>query len=81
VDTPPNSRRIGRLGFLRDAAALGPRSTDVAAHYKSISDAQAQVVAHIRGGGQRHWGTIPMAPMSRVTDAQAAALAQYVLSR
>lgn len=64
-----------------DHKIVGPAFKDVAAHYKSVPDAQAQVVAHIRGGGQGRWGNIPMPPMSSVTDAQAATLAQYVLSR
>jgi cytochrome c len=64
-----------------DHKVVGPAFQDVAARYKSIPDAQAQVVAHIRSGGQGRWGNIPMPPMSSVTEAQAATLAQYVLSR
>ena len=60
-----------------DHKVVGPAFQDVAAHYRSIPDAQAQIAAHIRGGGQGRWGTIPMPPMSSVTDAQADTLAHY----
>ena len=64
-----------------DHKVVGPAFRDIAAHYKSVPDAEAQVIPHIRGGGQGRWGNIPMPPMSNVTEAQAAALAQYVLSQ
>lgn len=64
-----------------DHKVVGPAFRDIAAHYKSVPDAEAQVIPHIRGGGQGRWGNIPMPAMSNVTEAQAGALAQYVLSQ
>lgn len=63
-----------------DQKVVGPGFADVAARYKG-KDNIAAVAAHIRQGGSGKWGPVPMPPFSQLSDADAAVLAKYVLSR
>ncbi|MDN2712487.1 c-type cytochrome [Janthinobacterium sp. SUN118] len=59
---------------------IGPGFAEVAARYKG-KDGGAAVAAHIRQGGSGKWGAVPMPPFSQLSEADAAVLAKYVLSR
>ena len=63
-----------------DQKVVGPGFAEVAARYKG-KDNIAVVAAHIRQGGSGKWGPVPMPPFSQLSDADAAVLAKYVLSR
>ena len=63
-----------------DQKVVGPGFTEVAARYKGKDNVSA-VAAHIRQGGSGKWGPVPMPPFSQLSDADAATLAKYVLSR
>ena len=63
-----------------DQKVVGPGFAEVAARYKG-KDGAAAVAAHIRQGGAGKWGPVPMPPFSQLSEADAAALANYVLSR
>ena len=63
-----------------DQKVVGPGFAEVAARYKG-KDNIAAVAAHIRQGGSGKWGPVPMPPFSQLSDADAAVLAKYVLSR
>lgn len=64
-----------------DRKVVGPAFHEVAAKYKANPDAIANVIASIRNGGVGRWGDIPMPPMPALTEAQAKALATYVLKQ
>jgi cytochrome c551/c552 len=62
-----------------DHKIVGPAFHDVGARYKADPNAEARVAASIRSGGAGQWGTVSMPPMPALTDAQAKALAAFVL--
>ncbi|MGK5043573.1 c-type cytochrome [Janthinobacterium sp. GB1R12] len=63
-----------------DQKVVGPGFAEVAARYKG-KEGVAAVAANIRSGGAGKWGPVPMPPFSQLSEADAAALAKYVLSR
>jgi cytochrome c551/c552 len=62
-----------------DSHVLGPSFREVAQRYRDNNDARSTVAQHIRGGGSGRWGQIPMPPMAALSDAEALALADYIL--
>ena len=58
---------------------VGPAYQDVAKKYASRSDAANYLAGKIRAGGSGVWGTMPMPPHPQVPEADARALATYVL--
>lgn len=64
-----------------DHKVVGPGYNEVAAKYKSVLDAEKVVTENIKNGGSGRWGVIPMPPMTGLTDAEAKALAEFILSQ
>ncbi|WP_066734018.1 c-type cytochrome [Cupriavidus sp. D384] len=62
-----------------DKKMVGPAFKDVAAKYKSDKDAAAKLSQSILKGSTGKWGPIPM-PANSVSDADAGALAKWVLT-
>lgn len=62
-----------------DKKLVGPAYKDVAARYAGKADAVSQVAQHIQQGGSGKWGPIPMPAFANLDDAQAKALATWVL--
>lgn len=62
-----------------DKKLVGPAYQDVAAKYKGQKDAEAALVASIKKGGAGKWGPVPMPPQAQLSDADARALAQWIL--
>lgn len=58
---------------------LGPAYQDVAKKYKDSKDAEEALAASIKKGSAGKWGTIPMPAQPNVSDADAKALAKWVL--
>jgi len=51
----------------------------VAKKYAGQADAQATLSQNIKAGGSGKWGPIPMPPQTQLSDADANALAAWVL--
>lgn len=64
-----------------DTKIVGPAFHDIAARYSSDDKATATLAESIQNGGAGKWGEMPMPPMAKLTDAQARALATYVLEK
>lgn len=64
-----------------DRKVIGPSFKDIAAKYQGVGDAAPTLAASIRKGSVGKWGQIPMPAMAGVKDAQAQALAQFVLKQ
>jgi len=62
-----------------DKKVVGPAYHDVALKYKADPQAIAKVAASIRQGGMGKWGQVPMPANAGLTEAQAKALAEFVL--
>ena len=60
---------------------VGPAYKEVATKYKGQKDAEATLVDHIKKGGSGRWGPISMPPQSTLSDADAKALAKWILSQ
>ncbi|MBN8503410.1 MAG: c-type cytochrome [Burkholderiales bacterium] len=62
-----------------DKKLVGPAYQDVAKKYAGQKDAVAQLTASIKKGGSGKWGAVPMPPQAALSDADAQALATWVL--
>ena len=61
------------------AKLVGPSWQDIATKYASRSDAAGYLSGKIRAGGQGVWGQIPMPAQPQVNEADAGALARWIL--
>lgn len=59
---------------------VGPAYKDVAKKYKGDAKAEEHLVHVIQKGGKGVWGNIPMPAQPRVNEADAKALAKWILS-
>lgn len=64
-----------------DKKILGPAFKDVVAKYKGKADAESLVAHSIRAGGTGRWGAVPMPAFDQLGEAEAKALAHYVLAQ
>ncbi len=62
-----------------DHKVVGPAYQDVAKKYAGKADAVTELADHIQHGGSGRWGPVPMPPFANLSDAQAKALAGWVL--
>jgi len=63
-----------------DKRKYGPKLNEIAAKYANDSNAVEVLAGKIRSGGSGVWGEDIMPPQPQVNDADARALARYVLS-
>lgn len=63
-----------------DRKLVGPAFRDVAKKYSGQKEAEATVVKNIKAGGAGKWGPVPMPPQAALSDADAKALAAWVLA-
>lgn len=63
-----------------DRKLVGPAFQDVAKKYSGQQDAAATLVKSIKAGGSGKWGPVPMPPQAALSDADAQALAAWVLA-
>jgi len=63
-----------------DKRKYGPKLKDVAAKYANDENAVEKLAARIKAGGTGVWGQDVMPPQPHVSDADALALAKYVLT-
>lgn len=63
-----------------DKKKYGPTYKQVALKYADESGAAEKLAKKIQTGGAGVWGNTPMPPQPRVTDEDALAIAQYILS-
>lgn len=64
-----------------DRKLVGPTFREIAAKYATDAGAAAKLSAKIRGGGAGAWGNVPMPPNPKLSEADALALARWVLDR
>ncbi len=65
-----------------DRKLIGPSFRDIAAKYATAdAGAAARLAAKIRSGGAGAWGDVPMPPNPKLSEADALALARWVLGR
>jgi cytochrome c len=60
---------------------VGPAFREVAKRYAADDAAPSRLTAKVRAGGQGAWGSIPMPPNPGVSEADAAALVQWILAQ
>jgi cytochrome c len=63
-----------------DKKMVGPGYKDVAAKYRGQKDVEAKLVEKVKKGGVGVWGQIPMPPNPNVSDADARALVNWILT-
>lgn len=64
-----------------DRKLVGPAFRDVASKYAADAGAATRLAAKIRSGGAGGWGDVPMPPNPKLSEADALALARWVLDR
>jgi len=62
-----------------DRKLVGPGFREVAAKYRGDAQAQAQLAAKIKRGGQGAWGAVAMPPALNLDDAEIAGLTRWIL--
>lgn len=62
-----------------DKKLVGPAYQEIARKYAGQKDAQAALVASIKAGGSGKWGPVPMPAQPALADADANALAAWIL--
>jgi len=62
-----------------DKKVVGPSFSDVAKKYKGDASAKAKLATKIVKGGGGVWGAMPMPPTPKLSEADANALADFVL--
>ena len=62
-----------------DKKVVGPSFSDISKKYKGDASAKAKLAAKIIKGGGGVWGAMPMPPNPKLSEADAAALADFVL--
>ena len=63
-----------------DKKVVGPAFADIAKKYKGDAGAKAKLVPKMIKGGGGVWGAMPMPASPKISDADAAALADAVLA-
>lgn len=63
-----------------DQKRLGPSMKEVAARYNGDPTAAERLARKIRSGGVGTWGEMPMPPQPQVSEADARALAEFILT-
>jgi len=63
-----------------DKKIVGPSFQEVNKKYAGQSDAAAKLTESIRKGASGKWGQVPMPPQPQLSEADAKALANWVLS-
>jgi len=59
---------------------IGPSYLDIAAKYPATAENIDLLASKIIKGGKGVWGTIPMTPHTKISDADAKLMATYILS-
>jgi cytochrome c len=62
-----------------DKKLVGPAYQEVARKYAGRKDAEATLAQSIKAGGSGKWGPVPMPAQAALSDADAKALAAWVL--
>ena len=63
-----------------DKKLVGPAYQEVSKKYAGQKDAEATLAKSIKAGGSGKWGPVPMPPQAALSDADAKALADWVLA-
>lgn len=63
-----------------DRKVVGPAFQDISRKYSGQQDAQATLARNIKSGGAGKWGPVPMPAQAALSDADASALAAWVLA-
>ena len=62
-----------------DSKVVGPGFRDIGVKHKGRTDAEAYLAKKIKEGGQGVWGTVPMPPQPNLKEADAKAIARWIL--
>jgi cytochrome c len=64
-----------------DKKMVGPAIKEIAAKYKSRSDALTYISGKIKTGGSGAWGQVPMPPNDALTAGELKTLAEWILKQ
>lgn len=59
---------------------VGPGYNEIQVKYEDRADAEQYLIGKVRSGGQGVWGAVPMPPQGHITDEEAQALVQWIMS-
>ena len=63
-----------------DKKLVGPTYKDIAAKYRNVKGAEADLIKKVKAGGKGVWGEVPMPPNERLKDEDIKAMVQWVLT-
>lgn len=80
VDMPDLAKKYGCTSCHKiDKKVVGPAWQDVANKYKGDAGAAATLSTKVVKGGGGVWGSIPMPPTAKITDAEANELVTFIM--
>lgn len=80
IDTPPQARTcLACHGLVHKQ--VGPGFAQIAARYRDDPGAPSALAASIRNGSVGHWGRVIMPRQTQLSEADARALAAWVLAQ
>ena len=63
-----------------DKKVIGPSYKDVAAKYRTVKGAEADLFKKVKAGSKGVWGQIPMPPNAHVKDDDVKSIVKWILS-
>jgi cytochrome c len=63
-----------------DKKLVGPAFKDIAAKFRNVKGAEADLIKRVKGGSKGVWGAVPMPPNAHVKDDDIKTLVQWILS-
>ncbi len=63
-----------------DKKLIGPTYKDIAAKYRNVKGAEADLIKKVKAGGKGVWGEVPMPPNERLKDEDIKAMVQWMLT-
>lgn len=63
-----------------DKKGMGPSMKDIAGKYKADAEGAKKIASAIANGSKDAWGTMPMAAQKNVSEADAKAIAEWIIT-
>ena len=63
-----------------DKKLVGPTYKDIAAKYRDVKGAEADLIKRVKAGGKGVWGEVPMPPNAQLKDSDIKTMVEWVLT-
>lgn len=63
-----------------DKKLVGPTYKDIAAKYRNVKSAEADLIKKVKAGGKGVWGEVPMPPNAQLKDSDIRTIVKWILA-